>query len=150
MATRAKTKSAKTVKAAKPAKVSAPAPAKQADPLQGMMASDGLAIFASRPEESRGRMYSEPPSKTRGDFERDRDRVIHSQAFRRLKFKTQVFVYHEGDHFRTRLSHSIEVAQVARSLSRLLKCDQDLAEVGALAHDVGHTPFAHVDRKSVV
>lgn len=144
MATRAKTKSAKSVKVTKPAKVSAPVPAKRAQPLDGMIAADGLAIFASRPEESRGRQYAEPPSKTRGDFERDRDRVIHSQAFRRLKFKTQVFVYHEGDHFRTRLSHSIEVAQVARSLSRLLKCDQDLAEVGALAHDVGHTPFAHV------
>ena len=108
------------------------------------IAADGKAVYASRPEESRGRLYKEPPSKTRGAFERDRDRVIHSTAFRRLKFKTQVFVYHEGDHYRTRLSHSIEVAQVARSLVRILKCDEDLAETCALAHDLGHTPFAHV------
>jgi dGTPase len=105
---------------------------------------DGLAPYASRPSESRGRLHIEAPSKTRGDFERDRDRIIHSSAFRRLKFKTQVFVYHEGDHYRTRLSHSIEVAQVARSLARLLKVDEDLAETCALAHDLGHTPFAHV------
>ncbi|MCE9507081.1 MAG: deoxyguanosinetriphosphate triphosphohydrolase [Alphaproteobacteria bacterium] len=107
-------------------------------------ADDGLAAYAARPYESRGRLYPEVPSKTRGDFERDRDRIIHSTAFRRLKFKTQVFVYHEGDHYRTRLSHSIEVAQVARSLSRLLKVNEDLAETCALAHDLGHTPFAHV------
>ena len=106
--------------------------------------NDGLAVFASRPATSRGRLYPELPSKTRGPFERDRDRVIHSRAFRRLKFKTQVFVYHEGDHYRTRLSHSIEVAQVARSLARLLRVDEDLAETCALAHDLGHTPFAHV------
>jgi dGTPase len=105
---------------------------------------DGLAAYASRPQESRGRLYPEVPSKTRGDFERDRDRIIHSTAFRRLKFKTQVFVYHEGDHYRTRLSHSIEVAQVARALARLLKVNEDLAETCALAHDLGHTPFAHV------
>lgn len=105
---------------------------------------DGLAVYASRSSESRGRLYPEVPSKTRGDFERDRDRIIHSTAFRRLKFKTQVFVYHEGDHYRTRLSHSIEVAQVARSLARLLRADEDLAETCALAHDLGHTPFAHV------
>lgn len=108
------------------------------------LGKDGKAIYASRDEGSRGRFYDEAPSKTRGDFERDRDRIIHCTAFRRLKFKTQVFVYHEGDHYRTRLSHSIEVAQVARSLARLLKIDEDLAEVCALAHDLGHTPFAHV------
>jgi dGTPase len=108
------------------------------------IADDGLAVYASRPADSRGRLYPEVPSKTRGAFERDRDRVIHSTAFRRLKFKTQVFVYSEGDHYRTRLSHSIEVAQVARSLARLLKADEDLAETCALAHDLGHTPFAHV------
>lgn len=106
--------------------------------------TDGLVAYATRSVDSRGRLYEEPPSKTRGDFERDRDRIIHSTAFRRLKFKTQVFVYHEGDHYRTRLSHSIEVAQVARSLSRHLKIDEDLAETCALAHDLGHTPFAHV------
>jgi len=109
-----------------------------------VIADDGLAIYASRPADSRGRLYPEVPSKTRGPFERDRDRVIHSTAFRRLKFKTQVFVYSEGDEYRTRLSHSIEVAQVARSLARLLKVDEDLAETCALAHDLGHTPFAHV------
>jgi dGTPase len=108
------------------------------------VAADGLATYAARDADSRGRIYKEPPSKTRGAFERDRDRIIHARAFRRLKFKTQVFVYHEGDHYRTRLSHSIEVAQVARSLARLLKIDEDLAEVAALAHDLGHTPFAHV------
>lgn len=117
---------------------------KPKDPLAKFRADDGLSVFASRPSESRGRLYKESPSKTRGDFERDRDRIIHSSAFRRLKFKTQVFVYHEGDHYRTRLSHSIEVAQVARSLARLLYCDEDLAETCALAHDLGHTPFAHV------
>lgn len=108
------------------------------------LGDDGRAIYASRQEDSRGRYYDEAPSKTRGDFERDRDRIIHCTAFRRLKFKTQVFVYHEGDHYRTRLSHSIEVAQVARSLARLMKIDEDLAETCALAHDLGHTPFAHV------
>jgi dGTPase len=111
---------------------------------QGNDVSCLLAVYASRPYDSRGRLYPELPSKTRTDFERDRDRIIHSTAFRRLKFKTQVFVYHEGDHYRTRLSHSIEVAQVARSLARLLKCNEDLAETCALAHDLGHTPFAHV------
>ena len=117
---------------------------KPKDSLARFLAEDGKAVFASRPSESRGRLYKENASKTRGDFERDRDRIIHCSAFRRLKFKTQVFVYHEGDHYRTRLSHSIEVAQVARSLARLLKCDEDLAETCALAHDLGHTPFAHV------
>lgn len=120
----------------------------QANKLKSMpkistLDDDGLAVYASRPYDSRGRFYPEVPSKTRGDFERDRDRIIHSTAFRRLKFKTQVFVYHEGDHYRTRLSHSIEVAQVARSLARLLRVDEDLAETCALAHDLGHTPFAH-------
>lgn len=105
---------------------------------------DGKAIYASRPSESRGRLHKEAASKTRGDFERDRDRIIHSAAFRRLKFKSQVFAYHEGDSYRTRLGHSIEVAQVARGLARLLKVDEDLAETCALAHDLGHTPFAHV------
>ncbi len=130
----------------KEAKISKPNVLKSVpkDDLRDYIADDGLAVYAARPEDSRGRLYPEVPSKTRGAFERDRDRIIHSAAFRRLKFKTQVFVYHEGDHYRTRLSHSIEVAQVARSLARLLHADEDLAETCALAHDLGHTPFAHV------
>ena len=111
---------------------------------KNVLAEDGFAVFASRPAQSRGRLHNEPPSKTRDDFHRDRDRIIHCQAFRRLKFKTQVFVYFEGDHYRTRLSHSIEVAQVARALARSLHLNEDLAETCALAHDLGHTPFAHV------
>ena len=123
---------------------------KQSMPKNGLPAEkDGLAVYASRPEESRGRLYPESPSKTRCDFERDRDRIIHSAAFRRLKFKTQVFVYHEGDHYRTRLSHSIEVAQVARSIARLLKVNEDLAETCSLAHDLGHTPFAHAGEEAL-
>src|SRR5262245_49900930 len=92
---------------------------------------------------SRGRLVPEPASPTRTDFQRDRDRIIHSTAFRRLKHKTQVFVAHEGDHYRTRLTHSIEVAQISRSLARSLALDEDLAEALALAHDLGHTPFGH-------
>ena len=101
------------------------------------------AIFATRAESSRGRLHPEPESATRTAFQRDRDRIIHSGAFRRLKYKTQVFVYHEGDNYRTRLSHSLEVAQIARSISRVLGLDEDLAETLALAHDLGHTPFGH-------
>ncbi len=111
--------------------------------IKNFLHSDGKAIYACRPSTSRGRIHKELPSKTRTAFQRDRDRVIHSRAFRRLKHKTQVFVYSEGDHYRTRLSHSIEVAQVARSLARSFYVDEDLAETCALAHDLGHTPFAH-------
>ena len=103
-----------------------------------------LAAYASRPDESKGRIFEEPESANRTGFQRDRDRIIHASAFRRLKYKTQVFVYHEGDHYRTRLSHTLEVAQIARSIARALLVNEDLAEGVALAHDLGHTPFAHI------
>ncbi len=104
---------------------------------------EGLADYATLAANSRGRLVGEAGSPTRTPFQRDRDRIIHSTAFRRLKHKTQVFVYHEGDHYRTRLTHSIEVAQIARALARALRVDEDLAEALALAHDFGHTPFGH-------
>ncbi|MCQ8184561.1 deoxyguanosinetriphosphate triphosphohydrolase [Parvularcula maris] len=102
-----------------------------------------LAPFAARAHETRGRLYPETDSKGRTPFQRDRDRVLHTVAFRRLKHKTQVFVFHEGDHYRTRLTHSLEVSQIARAMSRTLKLDEDLAEVVALSHDLGHPPFGH-------
>ncbi len=110
------------------------------------MAGEALvrrAPYAADPKRSRGRLHPEPPSPTRDDFQRDRDRLIHSTAFRRLAHKTQVFVYHEGDHFRTRLTHTIEVAQLARALAKALGLDEELAEAVALGHDLGHTPFGH-------
>ncbi len=114
-----------------------------------MVRSDGLAPYASKPEKSRGRLYPEPEHPTRSAFQRDRDRIIHSTAFRRLTHKTQVFVYHEGDHYRTRLTHSLEVAQIARTISRALGLDEDLAETLALAHDLGHTPFGHAGEEAL-
>ena len=101
------------------------------------------AIFAADPAGTKGRLFPEEESAHRTPFHRDRDRIIHSSAFRRLKHKTQVFVEHEGDYFRTRLTHSIEVAQVARTLANALGLNQELAEAVALAHDLGHTPFGH-------
>jgi dGTPase len=108
-----------------------------------MSARQPLAPYACDPARSRGRQHTEAESAMRTAFQRDRDRVIHAGAFRRLKHKTQVFVYHEGDYYRTRLTHSIEVAQVARTIARSLALDEDLAEALALAHDLGHTPFGH-------
>ena len=101
------------------------------------------APYAADPAASRGRLHPEPASPTRTPFQRDRDRIVHSTAFRRLAHKTQVFVYHEDDHFRTRLTHTIEVAQIARAIARALDLDDDLAEAVALGHDLGHTPFGH-------
>jgi dGTPase len=108
-----------------------------------MTNAHNLAPYACKPEESRGRLYPEPESATRTCFQRDRDRIIHTAAFRRLQYKTQVFVNHEGDYFRTRLTHSLEVSQVTRSVCRTLHLNEDLGEALALAHDLGHPPFGH-------
>ena len=106
-----------------------------------------LAFYASDPALSNGRLYGTSQSPTRSEFQRDRDRIIHSTAFRRLQYKTQVFLHHEGQHYRTRLTHTLEVSQMARSIARALRLNEDLAEAVALAHDLGHTPFGHAGER---
>ena len=114
------------------------------------MATKELKNFAVSPNESKGRLHKETQSNYRNEFQRDRDRIIHCSAFRRLEYKTQVFVNHEGDHFRTRLTHTLEVSQIARSISRYFKLNEDLTEAIALAHDLGHTPFGHAGEDALI
>src|SRR5579871_4056667 len=113
------------------------------------MSAQGLAPYAADDQRSRGRRYSEPPPQYRSEFQRDRDRIIHCNAFRRLAYKTRVFVNHEGDLFRTRVTHSIEVAQIARSIARALHLNESLTEAISLAHDLGHTPFGHAGQEAL-
>jgi dGTPase len=113
------------------------------------VSAEGLAPYACHDTRTRGRQLQEPGPGLRGEFQRDRDRVVHCAAFRRLEYKTQVFVNHEGDMFRTRLTHSIEVAQIARTVARAMRLDEDLTEAIALAHDLGHTPFGHAGQDAL-
>src|SRR5882757_9678847 len=109
--------------------------------------AETLSGYATRSTDTRGRVHDEPEHTFRLPFQRDRDRIIHSSAFRRLEYKTQVFVNHEGDYYRTRLTHTLEAAQIARTIARALGLNEELAEAVALAHDLGHTPFGHAGEK---
>jgi dGTPase len=120
-----------------------------ADYLIRMNDMSELAPYAAHDSETRGRVHAEPSAAPRGEFQRDRDRIVHSTAFRRLEYKTQVFVNHEGDHFRTRLTHSLEVAQIGRTIARLLNLNEELTEAVSLAHDLGHTPFGHAGQDAL-
>ena len=117
--------------------------------LLNSLEETNLAPYAAISSKTKGREHSEPKHAYRTEFQRDRERIIHSRAFRRLEYKTQVFINHEGDHYRTRLTHTIEVAQIARAISRALRLNEDLAESIALAHDLGHTPFGHIGEKEL-